>query len=202
MKRSIEESETSSISEKRSRTEETPTLEVSFSTTEVLNDYKESDFNNLEDIKSLKDITLVERQIIQKSLAMIRRANESDWNFEVEDDCRMFLSENCIVEYNKKRYLYNIITEIIYESEVTRVIIRYDQFYGNSKYITLFWTTEECYCKNCKSDKLFISKRVSKWIFWEQDKTFQIIPYSDTLDNWCYFADTRRHLNRLVWFEN
>jgi len=198
MKRSIEESETSSISEKRSRTEETPTLEVSFSTTEVLNDYKESDFEDLEDINSLKDINLVERQIIQKTLAMIRRANASDWNFETEDDCKMFLSENCIVEYNKKRYLYNIITEIIYKSEMTRVIIRYDQFYGNHKYITLFWSTEECYYIY---DKLFISKRVPKWIFWEEDKTFQIIPYSDTLHNWCYFADTRRHLNRLVWFE-
>lgn len=142
--------------------------------------------------------TLLEKQIIRHSLAMICRANICDWNLAIDKSCTsMVLNETTVVvDEDVIGTTYNVYNEVSYGEDNTQCRVSY--FRGmetKGNVIQYSWSN------NFGDPSIHFSQSGSEsyYLFFSRPVTRRLTlePRDCKEDSWCYFQDARRHLNRI-----
>lgn len=145
------------------------------------------------------DPSLIEKQVIRQSLALICRSNMSDWACELKENT-MLLRDVGVVMEGCEGICSDIVVEITYDTFNTYCHILYSLNNQERKSIYLRWETE--FVGNYETfDTISISKYVDKTVFLFFTKTIRqtrnFNPRECEEDGWCYFADARSHLEKI-----
>ena len=143
-------------------------------------------------------LTHVERQIIQKALALLQRSNATDWMFDHNEYSTMTMTENSCISLDNKLVGYQIICHLFYYEDTTIVDITYLNETTHKRNIRLHWFNSEL------DDTLTITHEVPSWYFWNEKETQNVSINQLREDNicycWCYFGPVRQHLDEIAWF--
>lgn len=152
---------------------------------------------NLEVIRKFHDISeidIIERQVIGKALASVKRSNMNDWNFEINVDGGqiLFTNELAIISDDLKDYDYQVVCELTRIQGATSVQIRY-RLDGEISFekLRIVWLNDT------SDPRLIIFKDVVCYWLWAEERQYCIYPEDCEEDNWCWFDDARRHINRI-----
>ncbi len=141
----------------------------------------------------------IEKQIVRSSLAMIGRANSSDWNSEIHQDGAdtMMLREKVVVS---KGEMFEVISEVCYREEDTycRVLYRNTDL-GEEKYSSLVYVWDN----DVNNDMIYLIKYdvETYYIVFSRQVTRVLKVIPDRFeDSWCYFRHVREHLDSISLF--
>ena len=130
----------------------------------------------------------LEKRIIEKSLLMITKARNSDWNYERDED-RMSLHSYTMIE----DILREILVEVSYVEEETncRVLYRSD----NGEYSVLFYKWDNDILNN---EIRFVKlEEETFYLFFSRTIKKRLNIESYEKDTWFHFQDARSHLQGL-----
>lgn len=161
---------------------EDSTTEINSS--EIINNYTVDEKDNG------NDFSLIEKQIIGKALAMIRRSNSHDLDYET------YVCEGVVMSLTEQYFIYDTyynITVGVWRNEATTdVDITYHTAGSSSNKLSLVWET------NSHSNQLTIYRTVSNYIVFTKEIVDNVFPINIKSDNWCYFQDIRNHLHDIL----
>lgn len=173
-----------------------------------LNSSSDSETSDTEELDlSTSDLNLlfvpspIEKQIVRSSLAMICRANSSDWNCEIHQHQAdtMVLHEKTVVLTNSIiGQVYEVITEVCYREEDTycRVLYRNTDL-GEKDYSTVLYMWDN----DVNNDMIYLVKHeIEKYyLVFSRDvmRSLSVVPTNCRDDSWCYFRDVRSHLDSI-----
>ena len=147
--------------------------------------------------------TFREKQIVRKAMAIICRSNMSDWNCE-SDKRQMVLRENAVVfNANGKGFPCDIVVEVTYDDFYTRCRIIYSDSNGK-EYNTMYTYWQSEFFGNYEEfDTISITKYINETSYFIFNNTVRQVSYFDPRncdeDSWCYFADARSHIDRIIF---
>ena len=141
----------------------------------------------------------IEKQIIQRTLALIRRSNMSDWDPLNATDCDcdyMPLAGKAVVYDHllDVDQMIDLAVQVNYEDSYTYCEIIYNL--GGEKRLDLLWETD-----TLGSDFLSVVKLEDEGFLWRRrkvEKEFRILAKDESELNWCFFQDARVHLKRIL----
>ena len=152
-----------------------------------INDSFIQNYSVEEDCEEEDPFCSLEKQVVNKALAMVGKTNPHDWNYETspENVICMDLLDTLLIDNNT---YYTVSVSVYYDNYITGIKIYYYSQDKTCKQLDLIWQTYGF------DDKLTIIRYNTSWWFWTEKEKINIYPENTKEHSWCYFQDIRSHL--------